>query len=230
MSRLIRLSVATLIALSLCFVILCEEESCSKDGQDCAEKERSVMLESESKMEDDDDDDDEGIVEEKENPSAQTDEIEEVDGMFEPCTKTEKGGQLYKKMILNAGYKLAEGSKMIRVHCQADSDDFFANGYYQTTGYVDGEEVVIVAIMPSQGIQPHAHDLTEDITLGHGELKYFTWLEGPGIPSNRTVQAGSPVGVVSGVTHAVFAGPEGAVYHEPANTENAARKTWFAPN
>ena len=55
---------------------------------------------------------------------------------------------------------------MIRVHCQADSDDFFANGYYQTTGYVDGEEVVIVAIMPSQGIQPHAHDLTEDITLG----------------------------------------------------------------
>merc|ERR1719318_1945347 len=61
------------------------------------------------------DDDDEGVVEEKENQSARTDEIEEVDGMFEPCTKSEKDGQLYKKMILNAGYKLAKGSKMIRV-------------------------------------------------------------------------------------------------------------------
>jgi hypothetical protein len=54
---------------------------------------------------------------------------------------------------------------MIRVHCQPESDDFFANGYYQTTGYVDGVEMLIVAIMPSQGLQPHAHDLTEDITL-----------------------------------------------------------------
>jgi len=228
MSQFFRFSLAAFIALSLCLVILCEEESCSKDGEDCAENDKSVMLERDNKMEVLEDD--EGIVEEKTDKSTKTDEIEEVDGMFEPCTKTEKGGQLYKMMILNAGYKLTEGSKMIRVHCQADSDDFFANGYYQTTGYVDGEEVVIVAIMPSQGIQPHAHDLTEDITLGHGELKYFTWLEGPGIPSNRTVQAGSPVGVVSGVTHAVFAGPEGAVYHEPANNENASRKTWFAPN
>ena len=100
MSCLVRLSLATLVVLSLCFVVLCEEESCSKDGQDCGEKDRSVMLERENKME--------GIVEEKTNQSTKTDNIEEVDGMFEPCTKTEKGGQLYKMMILNAGYKLAE--------------------------------------------------------------------------------------------------------------------------
>ena len=55
---------------------------------------------------------------------------------------------------------------MIRVHCQADSDDFFANGHYQTTGYLNEELLLIVAMMPSQGLQPHAHDLTEDITLG----------------------------------------------------------------
>ena len=55
----------------------------------------------------------EGIVQENENfieekKEIETDDIEEVDGMFEPCTKTEYGGQLYKMMILNAGYKLAE--------------------------------------------------------------------------------------------------------------------------
>ena len=106
MSCLVRLSLATLVVLSLCFGVLCEEESCSKDGQDCGEKDRSVMLERQNKMEDLEDD--EGIVEEKANKSTQTDDIEEVDGMFEPCTKTEKGGQLYKMMILNAGLKLAE--------------------------------------------------------------------------------------------------------------------------
>ena len=90
---------------------------------------------------------------------------------------------------------------MLRVHCQAEFDDFFANGCYQTTGYFEDTEVVIVAMMPSQGLQPHAHDLTEDVTLGQGvlideiklylflprwgELKYFTWLDGPGHPSNR---------------------------------------------
>merc|ERR1719154_769498 len=106
-----RLSLATLLFLSLCLVILCDEDSCSKDAQDCGEKERSVLLERENKIEDLEDD--EGIVEEKTDQSTKTDEIEEVDGMFEPCTKTEKGGQLYKMMILNAGYTLAEGSKMI---------------------------------------------------------------------------------------------------------------------
>ena len=57
---------------------------------------------------------DEGIVEEKDKlkeekgESTYDDETEEVDGMFEPCTKTEFGGQLHKMMILQAGYKLAE--------------------------------------------------------------------------------------------------------------------------
>ena len=106
MSCLVRLSLVTLVVLSLHFVVLCEEESCSKDGQDCSEEERSVMLERESKMEDLEDD--EGIVEEKGNQITKTDDVKEVDGMFEPCTKTEKGGQLYKMMILNAGYKLSE--------------------------------------------------------------------------------------------------------------------------
>ena len=106
MRCLVSLSLATVVLLSICIVILCEEESCSKDGHDCGEKERSVMLERENKMEDLEDN--EGIVEEKANQSTKTDNIEEVDGMFEPCTKTEKGGQLYKMMIMNAGYKLAE--------------------------------------------------------------------------------------------------------------------------
>ena len=101
MRCLVSLSLATVVLLSICIVILCEEESCSKDGQGCGEKERSARLERENKMEDLEDD--EGIVEEKANKSTQTEDIEEVDGMFEPCTKTEKGGQLYKMMILNAG-------------------------------------------------------------------------------------------------------------------------------
>ena len=101
MTCLVSFSLATVLLLSICIVILCEEESCSKDGQGCGENESSIMLERENKMEDLEDD--EGIVEEKANKSTQTDDIEEVDGMFEPCTKTEKGEQLYKMMILNAG-------------------------------------------------------------------------------------------------------------------------------
>eukprot|EP00092_Neocalanus_flemingeri_P008526 GFUD01009185.1.p1 GENE.GFUD01009185.1~~GFUD01009185.1.p1 ORF type:complete len:241 (-),score=89.30 GFUD01009185.1:333-1055(-) len=240
MGCLVRLSLAVLIVLSTCFVTNCEEGSCSRDGQDCGEEEKSFMVKTEDKVEELGDLgenilEDEGIVEENENLKDEKretmyDNEEEVDGMFEPCVKTEYGGQLHKMMILQAGYKLTEDSKIIRVHCQPESDEFFANGYYQTTGYVDDEEVLIVAMLPSQGLQPHAHDLVEDITLGYGELAYFTWLDGPGIPSNRTILAGSPVGVGSGVTHAVFAGPEGAVYHEPLHRENAARKAWFAPN
>jgi len=217
----------------------CEDGTCSKDGQDCGEEVKSIMVERVEETPDDPDDD-EGIVDEDEveggNSKSGTtekqinDEIEEVDGLFEPCSKSEEGGQLYKMMILQAGYKLAEDSKITRVHCTPDHDGFFANGYYETTGYVDEEKVLIVALMPSQGLQPHAHDLIEDITVGYGQLAYFTWLEGPGIPSNRTIRAGAPVGVGSGVTHAVFAGPDGAVYHEPLHKENAARKTWFAPN
>ena len=65
----------------------------------------------------------------------------------------------------------------------------------------------VVALLPGQGLQPHAHDTTEDITLrstlnlhivmcttSFGLLAYFTWLEGPGTPTNRTVRAGEAVG------------------------------------
>merc|ERR1711915_1070735 len=173
-----------------------EDGSCSKDGQDCGAELKSGMVEQtidEDDITKEDDDDDEGIVEETEGEKIQDeiDDTEEVDGAFEPCTKIEMGGQLYKLMIQNAGYKLTDESKMLRVHCQAESDDFFANGCYQTTGHFEDAKVLVVAMMPSQGLQPHAHDLTEDVTLGWGELKYFTWLDGPGHPSNRTVKAGS---------------------------------------
>ena len=61
MRCLVSLSLATVVLLSICIVILCEEESCTKDGQGCGENESSVMLERENKMEDLEDD--EGIVE-----------------------------------------------------------------------------------------------------------------------------------------------------------------------
>ena len=96
---------AALILLSSCLVTLCEEGSCSKDSPECGDEERSLMVESENKVEDLEED--EGIVNENDK-TMEYEEIEEVDGLFEPCTKSEKGGQLYKMMILNAGYKLSE--------------------------------------------------------------------------------------------------------------------------
>merc|ERR1712080_249763 len=110
-------------------------------------------------------------------------------------------------------------------------DKFISNGYYRTNAKLKNEEEVrVFAFLPGQGLQPHAHDNIEDITVRcFGTLAYFTWLEGPGIPSNRTIKAGEPVGVASGITHALFAGPEGAVYHESTSSEYIHRQTWFAP-
>merc|ERR1712179_669328 len=122
-----RLSLAALFVLSSWLVVLSEEESCSKDGSVCGEEEKSLMLEAEK---------------EADNTEDEEDDTEEVDGIFEPCTKSEKGGQLQRLMIEKAGYQLTESSSMIRVHCQPDSDDFFGNGYYETRGYLDGKEVV----------------------------------------------------------------------------------------
>ena len=57
-------------------------------------------------------DDEEGIVEENETltekEESKSDDTEEVYGLFEPCTKTEYGGQLHKMLVLQAGYKLTE--------------------------------------------------------------------------------------------------------------------------
>ena len=50
MSCLVRLSQATFVVLRLCFVVLCEEETCSKDGQDCGDEGRSAMMEREDKI------------------------------------------------------------------------------------------------------------------------------------------------------------------------------------
>merc|ERR1712142_268894 len=232
-----RLSLVSLLVLLSCLVVCGEEGSCSKDSSDCEEEEKSLMLETNIGENNHEVEDDNGVVKgENTNVNSETsiddddDEIQEVDGAFEPCNKTEKGGQLYRMMIESAGYQLSASSKMTRVHCQPEIDSFLSNGYYETRGYLEGEEVLIVAMMPSQGLQPHAHDITEDITVSFGEMAYFTWLEGPGVPSNRTVSAGTPVGVVGGVTHAVFAGPEGVVYHEPAGKDTAVGKTWFAPS
>ena len=55
-------------------------------------------------------DDEDSIVEENviEKKEVTSDETEEVDGLFEPCTRTEYGGQLQKMLILHTGYKLTE--------------------------------------------------------------------------------------------------------------------------
>merc|ERR1719369_885249 len=130
-----RLSLAALFVLSSWLVVLSEEESCSKDGSVCGEEEKSLMLEAEKEAESTEDDYDEGVVDEALNVSLETseeDDTEEVDGIFEPCTKSEKGGQLQRLMIEKAGYQLTESSSMTRVHCQPDSDDFFGNGYQLT--------------------------------------------------------------------------------------------------
>ena len=117
MGCLVKLFLTVLIIFSSTFVILCEDLSCSKDSEECGEEERSVMLDREENVEDLQDsnikhDDEEGIVEENENlierKDVIIDETEEVDGLFEPCTRTEYGGQLHKMLILHAGYKLAE--------------------------------------------------------------------------------------------------------------------------
>jgi len=43
------------------------------------------------------------------------------------------------------------------------------------------------------------------------------------------VRAGSRVHVEASVTHAIFAGYTGAIFHQPIHSEETWRKTWFAP-
>ena len=100
-----------LLLISNLSVSYAEDGSCSKDDQDCGAELKSGMVD--QTINEDDiikEDDDEGIVEETEDEKKQDeiDDTEEVDGAFEPCTKIEMGGQLYKLMIQNAGYKLTE--------------------------------------------------------------------------------------------------------------------------
>merc|ERR1719222_618762 len=106
-----RLLFAAIFVFSSWVVVCSEEQSCSKDGSVCGEEEKSLMLEAEKEADNIEDEDDEGVVDEPLNVSADTaadDDTEEVDGIFEPCTKTEKGGQLQRLMVEKAGYQLTE--------------------------------------------------------------------------------------------------------------------------
>ena len=106
-----RLSLVTFFMMLSCLVVFCEEESCSKDGTDCGEKKKSLMLEPEIEAYDNKNEDSERIIDESLNMSSESatdDDTEEVDGIFEPCIKSGKGGQLHRLMVEKAGYQLTE--------------------------------------------------------------------------------------------------------------------------
>jgi len=203
------------LAISLPQSLTTSEGSCSKDDPNCDEPLGSMMAEAAEKSK--------AIDEE-------VDDTDEVDGVFEPCkvSQDKDGGQLHQMLMNKAGHEIREGS-LEKVHCQPDDDRFLSNGYYRAISEVGEDEVRVMAFLPGQGLQPHAHNDVEDIKVSFGMLAYFTWLEGPGIPSNRTVTVGQPVGCASGVTHALFAGPDGAVFHESLSSKASERQTWFAP-
>ena len=100
---------------------------------------------------------------------------ERVTGDYEPCERREMGGQLYRSLMVNGGYSLEPGAGLVRVHCQPRTDRFLSNGYYEARGYAPADEdreepVVIVALLPGQGIQPHSHDLDEELLVGWGYI------------------------------------------------------------
>ena len=50
-------------------------------------------------------------------------------------------------------------------------DIFLNNGYYEAKGYAPGDDeesepVMISVMLPSQGLQPHSHDIDEVLHLG----------------------------------------------------------------
>ena len=96
---------------------------------------------------------------------------ERVTGDYEPCERRKMDGQLYRSLMVNGGYSLEPGAGLVRVHCQPRTDRFLSNGYYEARGYAPADEdreepVVIVALLPGQGIQPHSHDLDEELLVG----------------------------------------------------------------
>merc|ERR1719378_1177278 len=163
-----------------------------------------------------------------ETKTEKEEKIEEVDGILGACNVTVEDGQLYRLMMLEAGYTLNSSTVMKKYHCQAEVDMFMKNGFFQTTGLYNGEEVSIVAMMPSQGLQPHAHDTDEVVQIRYGEMIELMWPDGPGDPETKKVKEGETSYMHSGFTHAIFAGPEGLVYHESLDTF-FGRNTWFAP-
>jgi len=181
------------LLLMILLSVKCEKETCNADDTDCVDenddesevnKAGSLMLQAANENE-------------KTNQTQIDDELidendvtEEVDGEFEPCKKTDADGQLQRMLMTKAGYTLEKGVMMLKVHCQPKHDDFLANGYYEARGYApedkaEAEPMLIFTMLPGQGLQPHSHDLDENMTVGYGELEQFYWSNGPGIPMNR---------------------------------------------
>ena len=68
-------------------------------------------------------------------------------------------------------YNACRGVKFLKVHCQSDHDDFHSNGYYEARGYAPNDErraepMLIMVMLPGQGLQPHTHDLQEEMFVG----------------------------------------------------------------
>ena len=152
-----------------------QEPSCDHEDRQCSESEtKSVMLQAAE----------EGIKEDKAPDTTQSlvnvshteAEIEAaedkmVTGEYEPCERREMEGQLYRSLMVSGGYTLESGPGLVRVHCQPRTDRFLSNGYYEARGFAPGDEdseepVVIVAMLPGQGLQPHSHDLDEELRVG----------------------------------------------------------------
>jgi len=226
------LIIGQILSLMIVISVKSEHETCKADDTECNDDKddvnednnvESLMVQAANKN---------GKL--NQTQESEEDDTEEVDGEFEPCKKTEADGQLQRMLMTNAGYKLEKGVKLIKVHCQPKHDDFLSNGFYEARGYApedkaEAEPMLIFTMLPGQGLQPHSHDLDEDMTVGYGELEQFYWSNGPGIPLNRTVRAGSRVQVEASVTHAIFAGHTGVIFHQPVHNELTWRKTWFAP-
>ena len=159
-----------LIRLSLLLIIFIlrsrQEPSCDNEDKQCSELEpKSAMLQAAE----------EGIKEDKAHVSRTEAEIEAteemVTGEYEPCERREMEGQLYRSLMVSGGYSLEAGAGLVRVHCQPRTDRFLSNGYYEARGFAPGDEdseepVVIVAMLPGQGLQPHSHDLDEELRVG----------------------------------------------------------------
>ena len=164
-----------LIRFSLLLIILIvrsgQEPSCDVEDDQCSESEsKSVMLQAvEEIAEDKELDSSKAVV------NASQDDIEDkkemVTGEYEPCERREMEGQLYRSLMVNGGYTLEAEAGLVRVHCQPRTDRFLSNGYYEARGYAPGDEereepVLIVAMLPGQGLQPHSHDLDEELLVG----------------------------------------------------------------
>ena len=170
MRELIRFS----LLLIIFFVRSRQEPSCDNEDEQCTESEpKSVMLQAaeEGIKEDKAPDTTKSLVNVSNTEAENKDTEEMVTGEYEPCERREMEGQLYRSLMVSGGYSLEAGAGLVRVHCQPRTDRFLSNGYYEARGFAPGDEdseepVVIVAMLPGQGLQPHSHDLDEELRVG----------------------------------------------------------------